>query len=167
MNKLTRPRTAEQLLSSSKPFQQKWGQFLDVLTKVRSGMSLNKASKETGLSSRTVIRLAGSTATKGANGRYSVKTTDNLLRILKVPTADGIHEIGVRGTRHASQLGTYWAGLNKYLTTGDSIALDKFNGKTVKDDSGNLIPLLTDHATLKRLGSAGVLSFESLYARSN
>ena len=53
-----------------------------------------------------------------------------------------------------------------YLETGDASRLNKFRGKSIKDADGAQIPFLTDRAELNRLGSAGVLAFESLYARS-
>jgi hypothetical protein len=44
--------------------------------------------------------------------------------------------------------------------------LDSFRGQHVTTTDGERIPLLTDRATLDVLGSAGVLSFESMYARA-
>jgi hypothetical protein len=73
----------------------------------------------------------------------------------------------VRGSKQASTLGSYWAALQTYLKTGNSDALRKFAGKTIRDDSGNLIPLITDLNELKRQGYAGVLRFESLYPRTS
>lgn len=75
-------------------------------------------------------------------------------------------EIAVRGSRQATLLGEYWNGVRKYLTTGDASGLKKFRGKKIRDTDGDQIPLITDLTELNRLGSAGVLSFESMYARS-
>jgi hypothetical protein len=50
--------------------------------------------------------------------------------------------------------------------TGDDSALKDFKSKYIIDAQGKRIPLLTNLDELDRLGSAGVLSFESLYARS-
>ena len=138
-----------------------------VLAKMRSGkVSLQQASKDAGISPRTVKRLAASALIKTNSGKYQVKSSDRLLRVLKIPTADGQVEIGVRGSRQASALGEYWAAVHKYLATGDSSKLAKFKGKQIKDTTGKVIPLLTDLKELNRLGSADVLSFESLYAKS-
>lgn len=49
---------------------------------------------------------------------------------------------------------------------GDDSALRKFRGVRIRAASGESIPLLTEPEELNRLGNAGVLSFESLYARS-
>ena len=42
----------------------------------------------------------------------------------------------------------------------------KFTGQFITDTSRTKFPLVTDHATLDRLGSAGVVSFESIYSWS-
>jgi hypothetical protein len=81
-----------------------------------------------------------------------------------VPTHEGVGEIVTRDSRQASQLATYWIAVQKYLQTGDTSALSKFEGTNITDADGAQVPLLTDLEELDRLGSAGVLSFESLYA---
>ena len=57
--------------------------------------------------------------------------------------------------------------MNLYLETGDDTELARFRGKSIIDAQGNAVPLLTDLDELERLGSAGVLSFQSLYARAS
>ena len=84
-----------------------------------------------------------------------------------LPTPEGLRETAVRGTRRASMVGTYWNAVHRYLETGDASALDEFEGKHLTDAKGVKVPLLTDLPELDRLGSAGVLSFESIYARSS
>lgn len=88
------------------------------------------------------------------------------MRVLKIPTSGGTRDIAVRGSQQATLLAEYWNAVHWYLETGDSSRLTKFRGKSIKDANGAEIPLPTDRAELNRLGSAGVLSFESLYARS-
>ena len=83
-----------------------------------------------------------------------------------IPTPQGPQEISVRGLRTASLLGRYWVAVHKYYETGDVSELQKFQGKSITAVNGARYPLLTDLDVLNRLGSAGVLSFESLYARS-
>ncbi len=103
---------------------------------------------------------------KRANGRYKAKASDRLLRVLVVPTREETREIAVRDSRQASRVAEYWNAVHTYLETGDASALQKFRGKRITDANGRQVPLLTDLDELDRLGSAGVLSFESLYARS-
>jgi hypothetical protein len=128
-------------------------------------MSFKKAALVSGINPETVKRWAG-TALEKRNGRFVAKKSDQLLRVLKIPSPDGTREVAVRGSRRASLLGEYWAALQRYLESGDASRLEKFRGKSVKTADGTEIQLLTDRAELNRMGSAGVLSFESLYSRS-
>lgn len=138
---------------------------LKVIARMRSEkVSLKRAALEAGTKPDTVKRWAGSALEK-RNGRFAPKKSDRLLRVLRVPTPDGMRDIAVVGFRQASMLGEYWAAVQKYLETGNAVLLQRFQGKFIKDADGNEIPLLTDRAELNRIGSAGVLSFESLYSR--
>lgn len=161
------PRTAKQFFAMSPRYQDRWNSITHVVSRMRADrVSLARASKESGLSPRTVTKWAKSALRKGQNGRYQAKPKDTLLRVLTFPTPDGLREIAVRDSRQASRLGKYSAAVQKYLQTGDASGIDKFRGKRVTDASGKRIPLISDLKDLDRLGSAGVLSFESLYARA-
>jgi hypothetical protein len=74
--------------------------------------------------------------------------------------------LAVRSSREATKLAKYWVAVHKYLQTGDVSEVETFAGQFVKDANGSDVPLLTDLKELSRLGSAGVLSFESLYSRA-
>jgi len=138
-----------------------------VVSKLRSEkMSLKRASQEVGIRPETVKRWAGSALKKQPNGKIAPKSSDRLLRILKIPLENGVGEIAVRSSRQATLLADFWNALHRYLATGQSADLDKFRGKFVKAADGSEIPLPTDRAQLRTLGRAGVLSFESLYAHS-
>jgi lambda repressor-like predicted transcriptional regulator len=129
------------------------------------GMSLQQAAREAGVTPNTVKRWAGSALRKLANGRWAARKRDSLLRVLKLPTPDGMRDIAVKSSSHASTIADYFNAVHHYLRTGDSSRLKPFHGKSVKDADGNDIPLLTNPKDLHRLGYAGVLSFESLYAK--
>ena len=88
-----------------------------------------------------------------------------LFRSLAIPTTDGVREIAIRDSRQATSLGKYWVAVQKYLQTGDASALKKFRRTRITDASRRRVPLIIDQTELDRLGSAGVLSFESLYAK--
>lgn len=138
-----------------------------VVTEMRDHkVSLAQASRKFGLDPRTVVHLAGSALRKGSNGRYLAKASDRLLRFVKVLTPDGVLDIGVNHSREATLVAEHANAVHRYLETGDSSALRKFRGKRITDASGAKVSLLADLDELDRLGSAGVLSFESLYARS-
>jgi len=138
-----------------------------VLARMRAeGTSLRTAARDAHVSPRTVLKKAASALKKNKSKRYSVKTSDQVVRTLMIPTGGGPEEINVRGLKQASLLGSYWSGLHKYYETGKTAALRKFEGEYITAVGGKKYPLITDTEILDRLGSAGVVSFESLYARS-
>jgi len=162
----TAPRSAREFLARSERFQDRWTRVTHVISKMRAdGVSLTQASREFGVDPRTVLRLGRSALRKRRNLRYAAKPKDRLLRVLTIPSPGGLREIAVRDSREASRLGGYWAAVQKCLVTGDASGIEKFQGKRIVDARGKRIPLLTNLAELDRLGSAGALSFESLYAR--
>jgi hypothetical protein len=164
--KLAGPRTLKQYVARPSRFRDLWDRVVAVVSKLRShGTSLRQTSREVGVSPRTVIRYGGSALRKGSGGRYQAKKRDRLLRVLMVPSAEGPREIAVRDSRQASTLGEYWNAVHRYLATGETLGIKKFDGKHVINAEGQQVALLTDLRELDRLGSAGVLSFESLYRR--
>jgi hypothetical protein len=166
--KVVVPRSAKRFFALSEEEQDRWTRVTHVVSKMRSDrISLTAASREFGLDRQTVLRLARSALRKQSNGRYVAKANDKLIRLLIIPTPKGLQEIAVRDSRDATQLAEYWVAVQRYLQTGDESGLQKFKGKRIKDASGKSIRLLTDTQELDRLGNAGVLSFESLYARAS
>jgi hypothetical protein len=159
--------TPDDFFAQSEEFQTDWEDTLRVIAKMRSdGLSLKKAAKQEGVNPRTVSRLGRRALKRRSNGSYAVSKTDSLLRVLQVPTSEGRRELALRSSRDASTVGQYWDAVNKYIRTGDDSRLKKFEGKQIRDISGNRIALITDRKELNRLGSAGVLSFENLYSKT-
>jgi hypothetical protein len=161
------PKTAAQYFAMSERSQDRWDRVTHVVSKMRAdGVSLQTASREFALDPRTVVRLARTALRKGKDGRYTAKPTDKLLRVLVIPTSQGLGEIAVRDSREASLVGKYWAAVQKYLETGDASALQRIRRKTVKGADGKRIRLIKELTELDRLGSAGVLSFEEIYGKA-
>lgn len=161
------PMTEAQYTAKPENFKETWDHVLAAISKMRRDkVSLTQASREIGISPRTVTKWGKSALRKRPNGKYAVKASDSLLRIVLIPTPDGTREIAVRRSKQVTMLAEYWNALHRYLQTGDTEKLKQFEGKNITDANGVDVPLLTDLAALNRLGSAGVLSFESLYARS-
>ena len=94
------------------------------------------------------------------------KAYDHLLRVVRVVSNGGLREVGTRDSRQASKAGKHSATVHRYLERGDDSALLLFEGTYVIDLNGERIPLLTDLEELDELGGAGVISFETIYARS-
>jgi hypothetical protein len=82
-----------------------------------------------------------------------------------VVSEDGLREVATRDSRQASNAGKQSAAVLRYLQTGNASRLGQFKGEYIIDAVGERVPLLTDLEELDELGSAGVLSFESLYAK--
>jgi hypothetical protein len=167
-NKIAVPRTAKQFFALSEEDQDRWIRVEHVVSKMRlDRISLTRASQEYGLDRRTVLRLAKSALRKRSNGRYAVKSHDTLLRVLVTPAPDGLREVAVRDSGAASNIAEHSEAIRLYFQKGDKSGLKKFKGMRIRDASGKFIKLLTDTQELDRLGNAGVLSFESLYARAS
>jgi hypothetical protein len=150
----------------SKQDQDLWSDIGQIVSEMRDGASRRKASQKFARDPRIVQQLARPALRKLRNGRWAARSHDRLLRVLLIPTRKGLTEIGVRDSRQASLLGKYWTAVERYLQTGDASALREFRGRYIVDASGKRVSLLTNPREIDRLGSAGVLSFESLYARA-
>jgi hypothetical protein len=164
--KFVQPRTVKEFFAMPTDDQDRWKNVTQAVTEVRAGVSLRRASRKFGLDPRTVQRLAPSALRKLRNGRWVARPHDRLLRVLMKPTRKGLQEMGVRDSHQASLLGKYWVAVEHYRDTGDKSALRDFRGKYVIDTNGKRNRLLTDLDALNRLGSAGLLSFETVYARA-
>jgi hypothetical protein len=164
-NQFVQPRTVEEFFAMSEQDQDLWKNIAEAVTEVRAGASLRKASGKFDLDPGKVSQLARPALRKLRNGRWVAKSRDRLLRVLVIPTRKGLSEIGVNDSRQSTLIGKYWTAIDRYRDTGDASALRAFRGKYVIDAEGKRARLLTDLHELDRLGSAGVLSFESLYAR--
>jgi hypothetical protein len=166
-NKRVVPRTEAEYSERPEKFKETWDRVLSAISRMRSGkISLAQASREAGTTPRTVSKWGKSALQKRSDGQYRAKPSDNLLRLVLIPTPDGTREVAVRGSKQVTVLAKYWNALHRYLQTGDATPLKEFQGKFIKDANGIEIPLSVDLSMLNQLGSAGVLSFESLYART-
>jgi hypothetical protein len=159
------PQSVEEFFAMSEQHQDLWKNGAQVVTEVRAGASLRQASLKFGLDPRKAPQLVRPALRKLRNGRWAAKKYDRLLRILPLPSRKGLIEVATRDSRQATIVGKYWNAVDLYRDTGDASALEQFQGEHVTDAKGNPVPLLTDLHELDRLGSAGVLSFETIYAR--
>jgi hypothetical protein len=158
-----KPKIARQYYAMPPREQEIWDSLAHVISRVRDGQSLRKASKEFGIAASTVVEL-GRPALRKKNGRLVATKKDRLLRVVTILKAKGRKVIATRDSVQASLIGSHWAAVQRYLQTGDDSALLKFKKTRVADASGKRHALLTNLAELNRQASAGVLSFESMYA---
>jgi len=76
-----------------------------------------------------------------------------------LPTTYGTIPVVLKGSEQASILGRYMSAVGKFLHTGDSEALDEFEGQSIAGHA-----LITDPDTLSLLAQAGALQLEDIYA---
>jgi len=124
------------------------------------------ASRAVGISQTTFTDMARSALQKLSSGRYKPKPDDDLFRPVIVVSDKGLVEVATPSFREASIAGKHSAAVQRYLETGDDSGLRRLPRNYIIDAQGNRVELLTDLDDLDRLGSAGELSFESLYPRS-
>jgi len=161
-----KPRTVAQYFAKPRRQRESLQKTAHVLSAMRrEKVSLRHAAQEQGVSPKTVLRYAGSALRKGPGGTYKVRARDAILRPLVLPTSNGLAEVATRDSRSASIAGEYWNAVQVFLQTGDDLELRPFRGQYILDAEGKRVLLLTDLDELERLGAAGVLSFESLYAK--
>jgi hypothetical protein len=163
--KSVRPRSVGEFLVLSEHEQDLWRNVGQAVTEMRAGASLRQASRKFGLDTRKVLQLARPALRKRRNGRWSATKSDRLLRVLPMPTDKGLVDIGVPDSSQATAVGKYWNAVDDYLGTGETSSLRFFEREFIVDADGRPVPFMTNTNELDRLGSAGNLSFESLYAR--
>ena len=130
-------------------------------------LSASDAARAAGISRRLLVREGRSGLQKLKNGRYVAKPNDHLFRLVIAVSKDqGTVEVATNEFREASMAGKHSAAVQRYLETGDDSGLRRLPRNYIIDAQGNRIELLVDLDELDRLGSAGELSFESLYARN-
>jgi hypothetical protein len=120
---------------------------LEVLSEVRRNKkSLTQASREKGISIKTVMQHTN--AFKKIGNRWMPKTYDRISRVMKINTAGKVKSIEINDSRTASLIGRYHNAVKKYIDTGDTRELARFEGKAVKDVNGNLYTFETDTEAL-------------------
>jgi hypothetical protein len=166
LSRARRARGARSLTQQPARVQISTTKVAHVLTAMRrDSLSLSAAARAQRVDPRTVVRLAGRALRKDPHGRYLVAAHDRVPRLVRLPTPDGLIEIDLADSRDAQIAAQYWIAVHAYVSTGDTDALVSFEGVSVHDAEGNPVTLMTDRGTLDHLAHAGVLSFESIYAR--
>ena len=137
---------------------------------MRRHKTTRKSPRQRAGPSKNLVTRTNKRGNRGKPDRQNRKSVAKTRKkTLRIPTPEGTHAVTIRVSRYsrqASTLGKYWNAVHHYLQTGDASRLKKFHGKYVTDVKRVRHPLLTDPGELDQLGSAGILSFESLYARS-
>ena len=109
-----------------------YNRALHVLARMRrTGDTLTVASREEHIDPRTVRKYVGAELKGLIEGRTQPTKSDRRKRNMLIPTSLGPTPIVVRGSKQASQLGRYLSAVGKYLQTGNSDALEEFEGQSI------------------------------------
>jgi hypothetical protein len=137
---------------------------LEALSLMRSkGFSLTRAAREVELSRDAVQHWTGASIKKQGR-RFVAKSSDKLVRIMKVITPRGVQSEAIFDSRVASKLGAYNAAVKEALR-GNVAALKPFRGKRFRTGGKRGFPFVTDMRVLKRLAQAGELPEYTIYAQ--
>lgn len=156
----TRPRRAWE--TSSLAGQERYKRSLQVVSRVRHGESLSRASKDLGVGADTMLRYAGSAFTRDARGRWTAKPSDRLYRKVRWLDSRGQTTVEPANSREASKLSAYWRAVDEWKD-GDVKALHRFRRMRLRTRQKASLRFITDPDELERLGYAWQLSFENLY----
>jgi hypothetical protein len=144
-----------------------WERVIATISEMRDRKKpLRQAARNAHISPRTLVKWGQHALLKTSDGKYVARRSDQLFRVLTALTPDGTREVGVLGSRRATQLANYWNAVQRYLQTGDKSGLEKFTRKFLIGTDGTRLPFIADPGVLKRLGSAGILNFNSIYGRT-
>lgn len=131
---------------------------------MRKGVSQSKAAKEVGVSSETLRRYQRlHTRSERVGRRWIIRD----VREVGVLLASRGKLETVKVTREAaSDIGKYWAAVNKFLQSNRTSHLDAFVGMGIRDVRGKLHSYETRPNVLRRLDSAGDFSFIDIYRQT-
>lgn len=136
---------------------------LQVVSRMRHGMSLSTAAKALGIAPDTVRRYAGSALARDVRGRWQAKPSDRLYRSMRFLDRRGLTTVQPASSREASKLSAYWHAVDTFITTGDDRPLRRFRRMRLRTRQKTSLRFITDPDALERLGYAGQLSYEDLY----
>lgn len=165
----TTPTTIDEFFALSERAREIQIAVANAVSLMRSdNLPVSAAARAKGISPSVLTRRGRSGLQKLENGRYAARPYDDLPRVvIVVSETKGPVEIATTDSREASKAGKHSAAVQHYLETGDDSALRRFQGQHITNAQGERVALLTDTDELDRLGSAGELSFESLYPRGH
>jgi hypothetical protein len=149
------PKAREKVVSQIKPepiYKRSWSSLtnrelnrrmksLEVLSKVRNGQSLSRASRQLHTNPETVIK--NTNAFIKVKGKWIAKFQDRISRVMSIYENGKQQWIEVRDSRIASRIGKYNSAVNEFLKTGNKDILKQFK-KPFKDAKGKLHYFETD-----------------------
>ena len=124
---------------------------LEVLTKVKRGQSLTRASREFHTSTKTILR--NTNAFKKERGKWIPKRHDSISRTMSIYENGKQEWIDVRDSRTASRIGKYDSAVKQFLATGNEDVLKGFD-KPIRNSEGQLHYFETNTSRLTEIAEA-------------
>jgi hypothetical protein len=136
----------------------------DALRLMRKGVSQKEAAKQAGVSAETLRRFQKANTTSRREGRRWVIVDTRPVSVV-MATRGKMRSVTVSHDA-ASDISRHWIAINHFLETNSPTHLAAFVGKRVRDSKGVFHPFETRPNVLRKLDSAGELSFIDIYRQT-
>jgi uncharacterized protein YoaH (UPF0181 family) len=131
---------------------------------MRQGFSQKEAAKSVGVSAEKLRRYQQQNTTSRREGRRWIIFDARPVTVL-MATRGKLHDVTVSRDA-ASDIGRHWVAVNKFLESNDASHLAPFVGLGLRDTRSKLWPFETRPNVLRKLDSAGELSFVDIYRQT-
>jgi hypothetical protein len=149
--------------AASQPFKRS-EPLEDALKLMKKGVSQKEAAKQAGVSTETLRRFQKANTTSRKTGRrWLISDTRPVSVVMamrgKMRSVTVSHDA-------ASDISRHWIAINHFLETNSPTHLAAFVGKGLRDSKGVFHPFETRPNVLRKLDSAGELSFIDIYRQT-
>jgi hypothetical protein len=131
---------------------------------MKQGATQKQAAKSVGVSTETLRRFQRQNTTSRREGRRWVVVDERPVTVV-MATRGKSHDVTVTHDA-ASDIGRHWVAINKFLESNDPAHLEPFVGSGLRDSRRRFHPFETRPNVLRKLDSAGELSFVELYRQT-
>jgi hypothetical protein len=131
---------------------------------MKQGATQKEATKAAGVSAETLRRFQKQNTTSRREGRRWVIVDERPVTVV-LATRGKLHDVTVTHDA-ASDFGRHWVAINRFLESNDPSHLEPFVGVGLRDTRKRFWPFETRPNVLRKLDSAGELSFVELYRQT-
>jgi hypothetical protein len=132
---------------------------------MKGGASQREAAKAVGVCAETLRRFEKQNTTSRREGRRRVISDTRPAPPIVMATRGKMRDVTV-SVDATSDIGRHWVAINKFLDTNDPAPLQPFVGLGLQDVKGRFHPFETRPNVLRRMDSAGELSFVEIYRQT-
>jgi hypothetical protein len=136
----------------------------DALKLMKKGVSQKEAAKQAGVSAETLRRFQKANTTSHREGRHWLISDMRPVSVV-MATRGKMRSVTVSHDA-ASDISRHWIAINHFLETNSPTHLATFVGKGLRDAIGAFHPFETRSNVLRKLDSAGEMSFVDIYRQT-